>query len=151
MCPDTRAGTAICIVSRCSGLNPGSTWRTDTKLRSSRPPQTVSVIASATSATISADRARRLTADAVARVPSRSESWARDFAAVIAGRSPTITPVTIESTRAKTKTGVPGETSPSRGRSDGAAASIARIASSMMPRPAAPPATDSITLSTSIC
>ena len=97
------------MVSSFSDLKPGSTFSTDTKLRSSSPPHTVSVIASATSATISAARVRRRAGDAVARVPSRNVSCACDVAADAApGRMPTIKPVTTESVRAKRTTGNAG-------------------------------------------
>ena len=47
-------------------------------------------------------------------------------------------------------TGTPGETSPSRGRLAGAAARIPRVARTITPRPAIPPANESSTLSTSV-
>src|ERR1700678_3273476 len=64
------------MVSKCVGLNPGSTWRRREKLLRSNPEEIMSMTASATSTAINVEAARRLWRDAP-RVPQVMRAEAR--------------------------------------------------------------------------
>ena len=143
---------ASCTERTRSGLNPGSTFSTDHRLRISRPAPTSRMIASANSVTTRARRIRRVaTPPATPLPPSWPEGRKFRRAMVIAGASPTRIPVRRQRPRPSRALADRGSTSFRRARSPGLSARMRRMPARATNNPSSPEMTARVRLSASNC